>query len=156
MAEFTIEVSYGQIAVFDPRLKDPFNDWTDEHVAQGFAWRPASVSFGTLDSAGAMKIDVSATSDFDEKSSPATRVIAVPFTVPESGTIEIASIGDSVIVQMPPGEHELIYEHGRDAGRSMWAYLYFRPVEAPVDAKIVRADAELSPPPRLVMTASPA
>lgn len=152
----TIDVSYTQISVFDPDLQAPFNDWTDDHVAQGFAWRPGSVSFGTLRSAGLMAVVVSTSKGFDEQSSRATRVISVPFTVPEAGAVEVASIGSSVIAEIPPGEYELTFEHGLDDHGAMWANFYFKLIQAPVVAMIRRADPELVPPHRLVMTANPA
>lgn len=52
MSTFPLEVVYAHVAVFDARSRHPFNDWSDTHVAQGFAWRPGSVSFATLEPAG--------------------------------------------------------------------------------------------------------
>ena len=37
---FDIEIAYGQIAIFAASLENPFNDWSAEHIAQGFSWRP--------------------------------------------------------------------------------------------------------------------
>ncbi|HZH97796.1 MAG TPA: competence protein ComJ [Fimbriimonadaceae bacterium] len=156
MAAFNLEVSYTQVAVFDSTLTAPFNDWTDDHVNQGYAWRPGSVSFGTLESSGAIRVEVFRSRELNERTSPAERIIVVPFSVPEHGTIEIASIGSNAVLEVPPGEYELTFEHGRDPEGAMWANLYFRRVEAPVAPRIVRADAELNPPDVLVMTASPA
>ncbi|MFC0691986.1 competence protein ComJ [Paraburkholderia humisilvae] len=34
------EVSYSQLAVFASAFSQPYNDWSDRHVVQGFAWRP--------------------------------------------------------------------------------------------------------------------
>lgn len=45
---FTLDISYSQLAVFQKGMENPFNDWEDTHVNQGFAWRPGSVSFGSL------------------------------------------------------------------------------------------------------------
>lgn len=42
MTRVTLEVAHRQLAVFDARLSDPFNDWSDAHMAQGFAWRPGA------------------------------------------------------------------------------------------------------------------
>lgn len=156
MSQFTIEISYNQISVFDARLGDPFNDWLDEHVSQGFAWRPGSVSFGTLESAGPLAADVFRSRAFDEATSLASRVIAVPFSVPKGGAVELASIGSGVLLELPPGEYELTFEHGLDDGGQMWARFYFRAVGAPVPPRIIRADAELSVPDEFVMTAQPA
>lgn len=156
MAAFNLNISYTQLAVFDSALSAPFNDWTDDHVDQGFAWRPGSVSFGTLESSGAICVEVFRSRVFEERTSSAERIIMVPFTVPKHGTIEIASIGSNAVLELPPGEYELTFEHGRDPEGAMWANLYFRSVESPVAPRIVRADAELNPPSILVMMANPA
>jgi hypothetical protein len=155
MAHFIIDVSYNQVSVFDAHLDNPFNDWSDEHVAQGFAWRPGSVSFGTLENAGTLAADVYRSKTFDESSSSASRVIAVPFSVPEHGNVEVTSIANGLSLQLPAGEYELTFEHGID-DRGMWACFYFRAVAATVDPRIVRADAELTPPATFVMAAQPA
>ena len=42
------QLSYGQLSVFASALKDPYNDWTDQHISQGFTWRPGSVSFSSM------------------------------------------------------------------------------------------------------------
>jgi Competence protein J (ComJ) len=156
MARFTVEVSYTQIAVFDQQLPNPFNDWTDAHVAQGFAWRPGSVSFGTLESAGPLSVQVLRGTHFDETVSDAERVIAVPYSVPAHGWIEVGSIGGGVGLDIPPGEYQLIFEHGRDQTGDMWATLYFMPVHQLVKPRIIRADRELTPPAVYSMSAEPA
>lgn len=156
MAQFTIDISYSQISVFDARLAKPFNDWLDEHVSQGFAWRPGSVSFGTLENAGPLTAEISRSRTFDESASQASRVIVVPFSVPEHGGVELASIASGVSLELPAGEYELTFEHGIDEDGKMWARFCFCAVDAPVAPRIIRADAELSPPDELVMTAHPA
>ena len=42
---FTLDISYSQLVVFQKGMENPFNDWENTHVDQGFAWRPGSVSF---------------------------------------------------------------------------------------------------------------
>lgn len=156
MNQSNFEISYGQVSVFDANLRNPFNDWTDAHVAQGFAWRPGSVSFGTLDSSGTMTVEISTKPHFDEKTSSSARAISVPFTVPEDGRVEVASITSSSVIQLPAGEYELTFEHGRDDRAKMWANFHFNKVPTPILAKVLRADAELSPPEELIMIAEPA
>jgi hypothetical protein len=156
MAAFSLEVSYAQLAVFDATLVAPFNDWSHDHVNQGFAWRPGSVSFRTLNTAGSVLIEVFRSRSLDEGRSTAERIVAVPFSVPERGDIEVASIAGGVALELPPGEYELTFEHGQRPGSGMWANLYFKSVAAPVAPRVIRADAELNPPAVLVMTAQPA
>lgn len=102
-----LDVSYSQLSVFWTSLQQPFNDWTQKHVDQGFAWRPGSVSFRTLVEAGLHAVRV----DIDDHAGPvsrnAVRVIEVPFEVPRDGNIEIASISDSISFSLPAGEYSL-------------------------------------------------
>lgn len=151
-----IEVSYTQVCVFDSKLDDPFNDWTDDHVAQGFAWRPGSVSFGTIHSSGPLGIEVLLLDRPYSVSLEALRIISVPFVVPDSGAIEIASIGDSEEIKLESGKYELIFEHYITTNGSMEARFIFRPLTDLPEARIIKADGELSPPIELVMTAFPA
>ncbi len=155
MASFTLEISYAQLAIFDSSLAEPFNDWTDAHVRQGFAWRPGSVSFRTLESAGAITVEIFRSRTLDITASRAVRIIAVPFTVPLSGAIEVASISSGVSLELPPGDYVLTYEHGTANESGMWANLYFERVPGEVPPRIVRADPALDPPAPLVMTARP-
>lgn len=156
MESFSLEVSYAQIAVFDSNLANPFNDWTDGHVGQGFCWRPGSVSFATLGPAGKIIVRVTQASADDFGAARAERIIAVPFSVPIHGILEVASITGSVTLKLPSGEYELTFTHGRDPDGGMWATLNFRAVDEPTKPRIVLADPALSPPPELIMTAEPA
>lgn len=153
---FSLEVSHAQIAVFDSNLANPFNDWTDGHVSQGFSWRPGSVSFATLEPAGKLAVQVTRSSAGDLGAARAERAIVVPFSVPLQGTLEVASITGSVALKLPPGEYELTFMHGRDLDGGMWTNLNFRAVDEPTKPRIVLADPALSPPPELIMTAEPA
>lgn len=156
MAAFALEVSYAQLAVFDVALAQPFNDWRDAHVRQGFSWRPGSVSFRTLGSAGAIAVQVFQSRTLDVGASHAQRIITVPFAVPASGEIEVASITSAASLNLPAGEYELTFEHGLGQGLGMWANLYFESALRTVSPRIVRADAALEPPDAFVMMAEPA
>jgi len=154
-ATLSLEISYSQVSVFAAGLVNPFNDWTDQHVAQGFSWRPESVSFLTLDDAGTLVVDVERGTAFDTAGSPAPRIIRVPFTVPESGRVEVASISSSASLQIAPGGYELTFEHGRDEG-GMWCKLHFKPTDDGLAAAILRADDQLHAGDELLMEAEPA
>lgn len=103
----TVHVSYSQLAVFDGALSQPFNDWTDQHVAQGFSWRPGSVSFRALVESGLHRIFVRVVQHLGEVEQQALRVIEVPFQVPPGGTVEIGSISDLVVATLPAGRYLL-------------------------------------------------
>ncbi|MGA9520717.1 MAG: competence protein ComJ [Myxococcaceae bacterium] len=150
----SISVSYTQLAVFDPSLENPFNEWRKEHVAQGFSWRDGSVSFATLDD-GPVDVEVQLSPRSAELLEVTVRAIRVPFRVPEAGRIEIASIADGREVAMPAGDYALTYEHGRTDDGRMWSRLTFVP-ERPVPFAVLRADSELTPQDPLTTYANPA
>ena len=156
MAAFVLDVSYAQLAVFDSSIVSPFNDWTQAHVDQGFAWRPGSVSFGTLDTSGPLRLEVFRSRELVESASHSQRIIRVPFAVPEHGKLEVGSIGSSAILEVPCGQYEMTFEHGIDAAGQMWANLYFRACQDETPPRILRADKDLRPPEPLLMTAEPA
>lgn len=156
MSTFTLEVSYAQLAVFDARLANPFNDWSDAHVDQGFSWRPGSVSFATLDPSGPIAVTVTRSAVASATDEAPERAIRVPFSVPEHRKIEIATISGSVIVQLAEGKYALVFRHGRSSDGAMWATLAFELAARPVKAEILRSDAALTPPLDLLMAAHPA
>ncbi len=165
MPTFELEVSYGQLAVFDAWLASPFCDWAEAHVCQGFAWRPGTVSFATLAAAGPISVTVLAGPDALDAGPDALdacpdalveRAIRVPFTVPAHGGLELSSIGDAVELRLPPGDHALTFRHGRTPVGMMVATLRFEPADVPVTASILVTDPALAPPVVLVMTAEPA
>jgi hypothetical protein len=110
MVEISIAVSYSQIAVFDAEMVNPFNDWTPQHVSQGFAWRPGSVAFRTLEEAEHYNVNVMILKDDIDSSEEAIHAIWVPFEVPIHGVVEIGSISDGVQIELPQGEYNLLYE----------------------------------------------
>jgi hypothetical protein len=150
----TIDVSYTQLAVFDPALEKPFNDWRPEHVDQGFAWRPGSVSFGTLEESGPIDVQMRLASKPQALLAETQRAMQVPFTVPEAGVVVVASIGGAKEVDVPAGGYQLVFEHGIADDR-MWARITLVREPSPRFAVLV-ADDELDPPDPLVTDAEPA
>ncbi len=148
-------VTYSQVAVFMASLDNPFNDWTQQHVNQGFAWRPGSVSFRTLIESG--RIDAELFVDEEPPlSDDAIRIIEVPFDVPIDGKVEIASMSDSICTDLPPGRYSLRYESlAPISDLSAHMRLYFTKNEAS-EFRIIRADTGLSIRDELLTTASPA
>lgn len=151
---FNLEVSHSQIAVFRSSLKQPFNDWTQRHVDQGFAWRPGSVSFRTLSESGPHEVEIGLTDQ--GVADAAARVIEVPFEVPADGAVEVATISDSTPLILPAGRYCLRCElfdpdqHGSDLVR-----LTFFKHAAP-EFTVVRADRSLLSRGELLKTAEPA
>jgi len=155
-AKFEIFVTYSQISIFDPELDEPFNDWKPQHSAQGFSWRPESVSFGTLVDGGEMEVEVYVGPEM-ELQSTTERAIMVPFRVLKSGLIEVASISDSQVVKIPSGNYALLFETGFDKenDNKLWSKFSFTKREK-VEPKIICADDELNPIYPLLMETVPA
>ena len=108
MSEFF--VSYSQIAVFWPDLKNPFNPWTDEQVQLGFSQRPGRVSFKTSVESGTYSLKIIDGSLDDLPDNERIATVEVPFEVPENGEIEIALISDSCIIPVTAGAVRLRFE----------------------------------------------
>lgn len=89
--QLEIFVGYSQIAVFTAGLDRPFNDWEQERVDQGFAWREGSVSFATLEESSVLHCEAVVT-DAWRPHPEAERTIQVPFRITDDGSVEIASI----------------------------------------------------------------
>lgn len=105
--QFDIFVTYSQIAVFWPALDEPFNEWTDEQVSDGYSWAPQSVSFKTPMESGVCAVEVVETR---KVTAPAAGAIEVPFHVPDDEKIEVSSISDGRVVGVSAGEATLRYE----------------------------------------------
>lgn len=155
-ATMALDVSHAQLAVFVSSIKQPFNDWTDRHVDQGFAWRPGSVSFRTLVEAGAHVVEVSVADRMGPIRDDAIRVVEVPFEVPPDGAVEIGGIAETVPVSLPAGAFvlrcEFLHPPGTEGER---VAMTFAKGEAARFA-VLRADAELNPGVELLTHADPA
>jgi hypothetical protein len=153
-AHFDVDVSYSQIAVFDPELENPFNDWADQHVAQGFSWRPYSVSFGTLEEGGKAAVSVRTSSEIAVADRSA-RAILVPFTIRTTDAVEIGSISDSRQLTISRGSYALLFETASDDEADMWIQFTFVKHEDP-KPMILRADSQVTLQDYFLMEATPA
>ena len=152
----SLEVSYGQLAVFASSLNQPFNDWTNQHVSQGFAWRPGSVSFRSMVEAGRHSIEIDVIDHVGIVHRDAIRVIEVPFEIPANGALEVGSIEETVPLLLPAGSFLLRCEFLQPAGaEGERVRLTFAKKDAP-RFEVVLADSELSVNGELLTTAQPA
>jgi hypothetical protein len=147
----TLYISHSQVIVCDPSLEQPFNFWTGRHVAQGFAWRPGSASFGTINEGGLHSIDVLLTHSYVDISPLAIRAIEVPFRIPSEGNVEIASVSDSRLLQIPSSLYALRLE----CLQGTKLKCLFMKIDNP-KFRIARSDAALRPARDLLLTADPA
>jgi hypothetical protein len=151
MMSFALDLSYSQIAVSDAVDGFSLNEWTPAHVAQGFAWRPGVVSFATLSAAGRHSVELLVGSGDVPILSSATRVIEVPFRVPESGKVAIMTVTDERQADLPRGDYGLRFEACPDL---KIRFLFIKRENS--EFRILRADRDLAPKDPLVKTASPA
>ena len=108
LAEFDLAVDYGQIFVSRPSPARPVVVWTDEHVAQGFAWSPSAVSFGVPDHDGQSLVQVN-TAPRVSVDPQALWAVRVPFDVP-SASLTIGSVGVDHEVNVPARHYSLVFE----------------------------------------------
>lgn len=85
---FKLPVVYSHIAVVDSKNLNQLNDWSVQHVAQGFSWRAGSVSFGTLHN-GIIQVEVTLVDEFPPLQQDTLRAIRVSFSVLDEGFVEI-------------------------------------------------------------------
>lgn len=149
---FNLEISYSQIGIFLVNLDDPFNEWNENHIAQGFSWRKESVCFGTLSNEGQCRIVVGIR-DKLTYNQQATRVIVVPFVVEENG-IEVASITEGIEILIPKGNYEIVFSaRAAKNNEDTDSYEIFFVKKSNPSARIIIADEELNPPATLDMHA---
>ncbi len=152
----TTNVSHSQLAVFVSTLQDPFNNWTDRHVEQGFSWRPGSVSFRTLEEAGPHSIDIDVVEHAGQIHPDAVRVVEVPFEIPAGCFVDIGSIAETMPLSLPTGSFLLRCEFLRVSDAlGNHVRLTFANKDTPRFA-IIRADSELTADGDLLTTAQPA
>lgn len=149
-------MAYGQLSIFASSLQQPFNDWTERHVAQGFAWRPGSVSFRSMVESGQHSVEIGIVEHVGDLDPEAVRAVEVPFDVPTDGFVEVGSVAETVPVSLPAGPYllrcEFLHPAGADGERVRLTF-------GSKDLRhfvVVRADAELSADGELLTTALPA
>jgi hypothetical protein len=157
VATGSLGVGYSQIVVSNSAIDNPFNDWAQRHVDQGFSWRPGSVAFGTLENYARCDVEVWVNAIQDRPDPAAVRVIQTPFQVSSEGSITIESvISYQIMVKLDPGQYNLWYECFASAlelqGRIK---LVFTRTDTPSFA-ILRADPGLRLDGELLLTAEPA
>lgn len=150
---FEIVFTHSSVLVHDVAVGQPTNRWTRATIDQGFAWRPMSVSFGTLFEGGRMATEVVLTDQL-RIGGNAIRAIRVPFIVTASGKVNFTWHTGRVI-DIPPGQYDLLYEAGGSSEEDQWCRFTFAPASAQ-PAAILRQDPDLNPPAQLVMDAEPA
>ena len=147
-------IFYSALAVTDGEPGEAYNRWQRQHVGQGFAWRPGSVSFATLEDAGDQRVEVQFANEVSLRPD-AERAILVPFTVSASEHIGISNMVEDQFLEVPAGKYALVFQTGYGDNGILWSTLTFVP-ENNCEAEILRADEGLTPAYPLLMNADPA
>ncbi len=150
---FSLYVSYSQVAVYDASLENPFNSWTPELVHQGFTWREGATSFRTINEDGTLHVAVRIV-DQHHEAAETVRGIRVPFTVPSNGEIEVGSITGGKSFLIPAGDYSLFFETWTE-NDEMWCMLTFC-TSFSAAPEIFKCDDVLTPAKPLQMGAQPA
>ena len=149
--EYSLVLVYGFVAVSLPQLVHEMNDWNQTHGAQGFSWRPGSVSFLAFDADNNSPLSVELQDSYVTPAS-AMRLIKVPFQVEEEGIIVIDPLTQEWQVPIPPGNYALYF--AVEPFEAEWKYtLTFVADKALPQVEIIIADELLSPSEELLMHA---
>lgn len=141
--EVRMTVDDTQILVYAASHPSPGLLWTDDHVAQGFAWSEGLVSFGVPDHDGPCRLQI-LREDSPGPDPVALWAVQVPFRVEEP--LAIGSVFETHEMALPHGPHALIFE-GLPGGADH-AYvlrLRFVPTPAPGFAVLKTGPGATSP-----------
>lgn len=152
--KFHLELAWSQISVFDANLVDPYNDWNETHLAQGFTWRQGSVSFKLPVRSGQVAVDVDLVDHLAVDPS-AQWAIVVPF-ITWAGVIEISSITQAELIEVDSGRYALLFQSGVRDGEAWVSLSLMAAGQMSVEPTILRSDDELHPSFPLLMEAEPA
>ena len=158
MIEFPLTVLYTQIQAYRAGMPRAGSLWTDDHVAQGFAWRPETVAFGVPDHDGPCLLQAGAVAHH-QLDPEVLWAVAVPFEV-TTGRVSVGTVLSTVDIELPAGRHRLIFEArpGVARGDANYAFLLrlsFMP-DAAADFAILRRGDELTTDTVLRKDADPA
>lgn len=154
-SNISLFITYNQISVFQSDLENPFNNWTDEYVKQGFSWRKGSISFRTLDDSVEMYIHIKKSKKIEIYDN-ALRSIAVPFFVNSGELVEISVINDSHSLKLSNGEYLLLFQTGKcNTDDSNWCEFCFIET-SDLEPKILKADPDIKVLKKYKMDAKPA
>ena len=157
LVDVIIPIDYSQLCVFNSDIENPYNDWTDDHVRQGFSWRNGeSVSFGISDGVDSINLSVGKiTSGYrDHIPEDIIRLICLPFRVTACG-VEIGSIFSTIDFDLDEGVYNLYFLVRSSAPYAVNYYLLFEPTRTPVAELIVGDWADI-PSGGLLLDADPA
>jgi len=136
VTEFAVLVLYGQLHVTTPAGAATALLWTEDEVAQGFAWDEAVVAFGLPDHDGPclVRVDTAPPPDAPPVAADALWAVAVPFTAP-GPPVSIGSIVEERAIPLAPARYQLTFQaRPPDAGHAYRLEVTFTLHPSPVFA----------------------
>lgn len=129
--ERVVHITYGQILVHREGHPAPNRLWSDDHVAQGFAWTEGAVSFGVPDHDGCCRLRVSMGGGPPVEA--ALWAVQIPFE--SFGKVEVGTLFEKTPLELPAGRYALAFAAFEGAGGEeeevYLLELVFRPEAAP-------------------------
>ncbi|HRP79313.1 MAG TPA: competence protein ComJ [Aquamicrobium sp.] len=153
LADFPVTIDHAQVLVHTQAIATPGLLWSEDHVAQGFAWSQGQVAFGVPDHDGECRIRVELA--HGAAADPqALWAVQVPFSV--AGPVRVGTPFDMRGVAIPDGSYDLIYQ--AFPGTEGYAYvlrLTFSRSDTP-QFRILKTGGDITAPAVLRRDAEPA
>jgi len=148
-----LHFSYKQFLVYDQNVELPGCEWTEEHVAQGFARRESVACFSTLLESG--HADVHMIASAYQSSDKHERAIAVPFMV-VSGRVVVEGpeeTGAGRVCTLSIGPYRLVAAQCFVSEERETIELFFEKMTClPEHSQILVADSQIFPCGALIET----
>lgn len=94
-----LDLSYKQFIIFNISEENPFNDWEQTHIQQGFTYRKNSVGIMTFSETGMLNVVINKSFTENKK---AKRILQIPFEI-KHNAVEIATVTDSIQCEIKNG-----------------------------------------------------
>jgi len=148
-----IEITNWAINVHDANLPQPLNNWRQEHLDQGFAWREKSIAFLALQTNVMMLVSYGRARNFQLRQG-VVRAIQAPLLV-TSGNVVIEAIEDGFVFDIPNASYCVVFQTGCNEDQTMWGDFTFC-TDIPQEHKNLVCDSRIQIPERYELRAESA
>ena len=107
LADFVVSIDHGQVVVHGEGEPGAGLLWTDEHVAQGFAWSEKLLTLGVPDHDGECRIQVELV---PEATVSAQALWAVQMPLEVTQPLHVGALFERHRVGVPNGRYALLYQ----------------------------------------------
>lgn len=135
-----LNLTYKQFCIFNCDLENPFNNWNDVHVQQGFVVRENSISVMTISTEGILCIDILSENILIDK---AKRIIEFDFIV-MNNCVEIATITDCFQIKVIDGHYKIrVQLYSEYDGKDICYITFLKKQEKEELPKYIKYDSEI-------------